>query len=176
GSVRGVGRRAGAGRALHELDEHTAGARGVEEGDAMAVGARARLLVDEADAGPAQAIQRGGEIRDGVGEVMEAGAAALEEPGDRGLGRDRLDQLEACVAAADERDRDALVGDALDRGTVPAGDELEDRKRLRDGADGDSDVVEREFGHGRAPGARSAAGWREDDPGPASCSRVRRSE
>ena len=44
-------------------------------------------LVDEPGAAVAQRRQRGGDVVDAVGDVVDAFAVAVEEPADRGVGR-----------------------------------------------------------------------------------------
>ena len=80
---------------LGQFDQHAARAAGVEERDALALRTGAGRLVDEPDAGGAAARQGGVQILDGEADVMDAGAALREEPGDgrvRGLGLEQLDE------------------------------------------------------------------------------------
>src|SRR3954465_12372760 len=79
---------------LAELDQHAAHALRVEEGDERAVGALARLLVDELDARRAAAVERVLHVLDLEAHVVQSGPAALEESGDRVVRPSRFQQLE----------------------------------------------------------------------------------
>src|SRR5262245_56245850 len=92
----------------------------MEEGDQFAVGAGARLFVDEANAGAATTVEGAGQVVDGEADVVDAGSALGEEPGD---GRVRLARLEQF----DERLTGAQSGDAGAIGVVEGyGRQLED--------------------------------------------------
>src|SRR5690606_14388767 len=139
---------------FHQLDQDAGRAGRVEECDPAAVSAAARLVVHEADACAPEALQRGGDVLHGVGQVVEPRAAALEEPGHGRVGRDRLDQLEPRGSRADEGHLYPLVFDSLDRGTAAARDEFEQWERLGDRMYGDADVIEWELRHRNVPGTR----------------------
>src|SRR4051794_32202769 len=138
---------------LDELDQHAAGVLGVHEVD-PAVG-RAPLggVVEQAQAALAQ---RGADRLDVVhpeGQLLQARAGAVDEPGDRRLRRERGQQLDAGLAVADREHRLAdpllLVGLLVHRldaeGPGVEGD------RLVQVGDGDADVVD-----GREQVAREA--------------------
>lgn len=124
---------------LHELNEYAAGALGMEEGDAVSPGAGPRGLVDRAEAVPPEAVQRLLDIRDPERHVVDSGAATLEEASHRGIRGPGLEELDR----AHEGDVDALVWELLDRGTLLAGEEFEERPAVGDGADGDGHVIDR---------------------------------
>ena len=70
----------------------------MNEGDPASAGTGARHLVDQAIAcGPAGG-KGGVQIRHPIGDVMDAGTATLEEPGDRTVRRERREQLDLGVA------------------------------------------------------------------------------
>lgn len=121
----------------------------MKERDAAAVRALPRSFVYELDPGLFEAGEGGLEVGDAVGEVVEAGAASIEETGDGGIGRRGLEEFESAGAGADEGDLDALTLDAFGRGAVPSGQQLEQRHGVGDGGDGDRHVVEGKLVHSR---------------------------
>src|SRR6266498_4521865 len=91
-------------RRLDDLGEHAAGRGGVQEGDARAADARARLLVDELQAALTQGGQRGLHVGDLVGDVMQPRAALGQEAPDRRLLAQRAQELDVALADV-EQDR-----------------------------------------------------------------------
>ena len=73
---------------LDELGEDAPARAGVQEGDVVAAEAPPRRLVDELGAPAAELVESGRQVADGEGDVVQAGAAAGEEPAD-GAVRDR---------------------------------------------------------------------------------------
>ena len=73
-------------RRLLQLDEHAVRGRRVNERDQRAFGARPRLLVDQPDAARLQVRERRVDVVDAQRDVMQAGAALLDELGDRRIG------------------------------------------------------------------------------------------
>ncbi len=73
----------------------------MQEGDALALRAHARDLVDEADAGGPAARERAFEIVDGEADVMDPGPPARDEAPDRRVGRRRLEQLDERLAVVE---------------------------------------------------------------------------
>ena len=67
----------------------------MNERDERAFGAVARLVVDEFDAARLELSQRGANVVDAQRDVMKAGAALLDESGDRRPGRGRQEQFQA---------------------------------------------------------------------------------
>ena len=61
--------------ALLQLDEHAVGARRMNERDQRAFGARARLLVDQPHAARLQLRERGADVVDAQGDVVQPGPA-----------------------------------------------------------------------------------------------------
>jgi hypothetical protein len=124
---------------LNELDQEPPGASGVEEGDLVATGSEARSFIDELQPLLLQAGQGFREIRDPVGDVMEALAPTLQETPHRGVGAQGLDELDG----PDKEDPDTLGRKLLHRGTGVPGHELEQGTSLLEGGDGHGDVVQR---------------------------------
>src|SRR5512143_2777133 len=138
-----------------QLQEHAAQALGVQERHARAVGAGARGLVHETEAGLAGAAERGVEVAHLEANVVQAGAPGLEETRHRVAGVLRLEKLEGDGAEAQEDD---AQGSAVERLLAAAlGAERRDEPlRQRVGlAGGDGDV--REARHGRVRVPRRAA-------------------
>src|SRR5438128_11997889 len=89
--------RSAQGGAIDELDEHAAGGARVQERD-IALGAVARLAVDQLDAALREPREGGTQVVDDVAQVMERALAPLgEEARDAGLRVGRLDELDARV-------------------------------------------------------------------------------
>src|SRR5207342_3709243 len=74
---------------------------------------RPRLRVDQLDAGAGQPLQRGVDVIDRVGDVMQARALALQVLADRGVGAERRQQLDVPVADVEQHRLDALRLDRL---------------------------------------------------------------
>ena len=100
------------------------------------------------------------EIRDPVGDVMEALAAVLEESAHGGIGSQRLNDLDG----AGKADSDALGLQGFHRGTGRSRQELEKTASLLQGGHGHGDVVQWVGKHIRV------VAWmtRRQDPGGAS--------
>ena len=80
----------------------------MDEGDPASAGTAARHLVDQAIArGPAGG-EGGIQIRHPIAQVMDAGTATLEEPGDRAVRRERREQLDLGVAERQGHDGGAV--------------------------------------------------------------------
>lgn len=145
---------------LDELHQHAARAPRMDEGDAVAVGAGAGLAVDELDAVGLETAELGGEVGHAVGDMMESGAALLEESGHTGISAERLDELEASRSGAEEDDAHALAVDALGLGRGRAAEALEGGQRILNGLNGNGDVVDGQRilhgGLGPLAGARTA--------------------
>ncbi len=111
----------------------------------MTAGSETWHAIDERDASGIEMGELGFEVGSTEGDVMEAFSTARDEPADRGVGAQRLDQLHR----ADEGHPNASILEELGRGTRLTGDELEASPTLFDGADGHGHVVERSaFRHG----------------------------
>src|SRR3954453_5313673 len=83
---------------LDQLGERPAGRLGMQEGDAAAPDANAGLGVDQLDAGLAQLRQGRVDVLDPVGDVMDALAAAGDEPAHRGVRTQGAKQLDVPVS------------------------------------------------------------------------------
>jgi hypothetical protein len=75
---------------------------------------------------------------------MEPRPALAQEAGDRGIGPERLDQLELAAPRPEEAHLHALGLDRLAPGTARARHGFESLKDIVDGLDGDGDMVERQ--------------------------------
>src|ERR1044071_4819803 len=99
---------------LTQFNEHAIAGRRMEEGDAAAVRARHRRLVDEAIA----ALLEAGEVRfdvvDAEADVVDAFTALFDELGDRRVCAARLEQFEVGISNRQERSADFLRLDRLD--------------------------------------------------------------
>ena len=87
----------------------------MDERDERTFGARPRLLVDQPDAARLELRQRGADVVDAQGDVMEPGPRLLDVPRDRRIGRGRLEQLERRLADRHEMGAHPLRGDLLGR-------------------------------------------------------------
>jgi len=123
---------------LNELDEDSAGAAGVKEGDLMTAGAGTGGRVDELDATFRQPRQIGAEVVGEIGDVVQGGSSSREEAPHRGFGPQGLEDLDRAA----EGDAYALGFQGLRVGTYVTGEELEEPARVVDGGDRDSHVVE----------------------------------
>ena len=85
----------------------------MQERDARAADAGARLLVDQPQAGGPQLVEGGRDVVDPVGDVMQAGSALFEEAADRRVGRQRRQELDVALADVEQRRLDALLGHRL---------------------------------------------------------------
>ena len=83
------------------------------EGDPLSLGARSRGIVDEPYAARPASLQGSVEIVNGEADVMNCGATALNEPGDRGFGRVGLEQLDQRFSRLERDDtRPVPIGDS----------------------------------------------------------------
>jgi len=90
-------------RRLYQLGQYPAYVGGVEEGDRRAHRAVPGALVEQAHPPGADRVERGGDIRHAVADVMNALAAAAEEPPYRCVWAERFEQLDPggarCIAS-----------------------------------------------------------------------------
>jgi len=103
------------------------------------------MLVDEPHAGGAEAVELRLDVPGAVRDVVERGAAALQEAPDRGLRTERLEELQH----ADESHPHTLLGELERGGTDLAGEEFEDSACIVERRDGDGHVIERKGGRER---------------------------
>ena len=122
-------------------------AAGVQERDVVPARAQARLIVDELHAAGLQGRQRAAQVVDLVADVVQARAAAVQEPLERGVPARRADLQRAAGAVrvtrgVQERDVRGLTGDVLAR----ARGQAEERRELGAGfvpfRDDDGDVID----------------------------------
>lgn len=142
----------------------------MEEGNLVAPGTGAGHRINKADPLPPEAGEGFGEVRDPVGDVMEARAPPMEEPADGGLRAEGLQEFDG----AGEADPDALGLQGLDRGTGSPGEEFEETASLLQGGHGHGDVVQRVGKHIRVVawkmrrqgpgGAPTPAAWYRGPP------------
>ena len=126
----------------YDLREDAVDGVGMDKGDLQAEEATARGDVDQLGALGRQLLERGADVVDLVGDVVDAGAALGEEAADRGVVPGRREQLEPGIADEDGGRLDALVGDeltVLDDATEQA---LVRRDALVEVGDGDADVMD----------------------------------
>ena len=83
---------------FRELDQDAPGCLGMEKCDAVAAGAGPGLVVHQAVAGPSAGGERDLEVGNPVADVVDAGTAALEEPGNRTAGFGVGQELDAALA------------------------------------------------------------------------------
>ena len=80
---------------LHELGERTRPGARVDERDEVAAEATPRGCVDQLDARGGELVEGGADVGDAEGHVMQPFAARLEKAGDRPVGIQGGDQLDA---------------------------------------------------------------------------------
>jgi hypothetical protein len=89
----------------------------MQEGDARVVGTFAGSLIDQSEIGGPQSGEAGVDVVDGVCDVVEALAAFVDERGDGGIRRGRLEKFDADLmtgrSQAVEGDADVLARDFL---------------------------------------------------------------
>src|SRR3954466_1558013 len=100
-------------RGLHDLGEHAARRLRVHEGHPRVADPGPRLLVDEPQAGRAQAVELGLDVGGLVGDVVQAGSLRREELADRRVGAERREQLDVALADVEQHGLDALGLDRL---------------------------------------------------------------
>ena len=115
----------------------------MKEGHPRAADPGPRRLVDEAHAGGGARVQRGLHRLDAVGDVVESRPPAAQELAHRGVGPERLEQLDVAVADVEQRRVDALLGHRLAVDEWHAELVAVERERVVDALDGDADVVDR---------------------------------
>lgn len=123
---------------LDQLHQNASGAFRVEEGDAVAPGARAGSLVDELHPLGSQEPEVTLQVFASVRDVVEARTPAVQEPAHRRVGAERLQELDGSTEAYP----DTLGLQGFGWGGSLARKELEDVARLFQGVYGDRDVVE----------------------------------
>src|SRR3954447_18616322 len=96
------------GSGLHDLGEDAAGGGGVQERDARAADAGARLLVDEPQPGSLQALELGVDVGRLVGDVVQAGALLGQELADGRVLAERREQLDVVLPDVEQHGLDAL--------------------------------------------------------------------
>src|SRR5690625_2655338 len=110
------------------------------------MGPFARCLIDEPDAPFPQVRKPLLDVVNGVGNMMHALTALLDEPGDRRVFRRRLEQLELDLMSfgsdGEKGDTDVLVGYVFDAVEASAEDVLIITAVLSDRAYGNADVVD----------------------------------
>jgi hypothetical protein len=117
----------------------------VQKSDLVPAGAGSRFFIDKAEASRGQLFECRSEVGDAVGDVVQAGAAPVQELLHRRLFRARFDQFNPGTAAADEGDIYVLGRDGLGRSAARGGNRFENRQSRGDGWDRNSDVIERQF-------------------------------
>ena len=110
----------------------------MQEGDEVSLRPASRDRVDELDAGVGQPGELGLQVRDTKGDVVESYATPFQEPGHGALGSAWLDELEG----TEKGNVDALARYLFDSGTAVPCEGFEGRFRLRDGGNGDRDVID----------------------------------
>src|SRR4051812_1391970 len=96
----------------HQFREDAVDGVGVHERYLETEEPRVRLGIDQVHAGRAEPRELGPHVVDPVRDVMHARPAACQEPADRRVVAERLDQLDPAVAHTDGRRVDPLVVDA----------------------------------------------------------------
>ena len=130
---------------LLQLDQHAVRRRGMNEGDQRAFGAGPRALVDQPGAARLQLRQRGGDVLDAEGDVVQPRAALLHERRDRRVGRGRFEQLEAGFADRHEVRAHALRWHLFRRFDLQAERVAVERERGVEILHRDADVIEDGF-------------------------------
>lgn len=80
----------------------------MQEGDSLALGADARLFIDELQPGLAAPLERRVEIVDGKANVVNSGTALRDEARDRRIRVIRLEELHQGLAGRETRDARAI--------------------------------------------------------------------
>ena len=114
---------------LGELDEHAVHRARVDEGD-LAGQPVARLLVDQLEAERPDARQLGADVVRAQADVVQRGAAALEEARHPGVFADRLEQLDLVLADRKQHAAHALLLDDLVLRDAQAHDVAVEAQRL----------------------------------------------
>jgi len=124
----------------------------VEKGDSLSVRSNARSVIDQAHPLVPATGEGVVQIFNGKANVMDTGPASREKFRDRGIGRERLEQLNELWSGG--KASDASTIGILERMIVEADQITIERKHLVDRAHGDSNVCD----------ARSttSGGWHEN--------------
>ena len=114
----------------------------MQEGDAQALGARTRGLVDEADASFLGFFKVAFKVFHGESDVVHAALTVvlLDESGNGAFGAGRLQKFDFGLAAAQESGLHFLVSDFFDGIALGAQQFFEERNGLVQACDGDSNV------------------------------------
>jgi hypothetical protein len=126
----------------------------MHEGDLEPEEALARSIVDQVGSGVGQLCEGRLQIPDLVGDVVHARPALRQEPADRGIGPERLEQLDAPLTDSQRRRADSLL---IHRRTVLdlCPEELRVRnERCVEVVDRDAEMVDTAWRHGREATAR----------------------
>jgi len=115
----------------------------LEEGHEVTPGTWSRRLIDEFQAQGLETAHGFTEVRDPIGDMMEALASFMQETSDGSLGSQRLQKLDG----AHEGNPDALARKFLHRGTSVARKEFENGDRLLEGGYRHGDVVQGKRNH-----------------------------
>jgi hypothetical protein len=121
-----------------QLDEHTASGARMQECHPVTAGTGARNAVDQLDTLGLQTREIGFEIVGPIRDVVQRGAAPVQEPPYGGLRAEWLEQLDL----SHEGDTHALGFEGLGRGAGFPGKKLEESTALFDGMDGDRQMID----------------------------------
>ena len=132
---------------LHQFHQHTTRALRVKKCDEVATCAGSRGIINQPVALLRETLQGCRNIGHAIRDVVEPGAAAVEETLNGGLGRCRLDELDAACATSHECYIDALCGHRFNWCTVRTGDGFKEWQNGSDGRHCNRNMIEREF-HG----------------------------
>jgi hypothetical protein len=129
----------------------------VQEGDLVAPGPDPGLWIDKLDAGILEAMERLRQVRNPIGDVMEARATAFEEPAHGSIGSEWLDEFDGPGKGSTY----TLSFQGFGRGTALPGQEFKEATGLFQRGNGHGDVVQRVRKHFRV------VAWMKtrDDPG-----------
>lgn len=110
----------------------------MDERREVAPGTGARPGVDEFDPRRGESVEFGLDVVAAIGDVMEGGAAALDETPDAGIGMEGFEQFDVPA----ERNPDTLAFQGLRVGTTFAGEEFEKAARVLQRGDRDRHVIQ----------------------------------
>lgn len=88
---------------LDKLHQDAASIARVHEVDQAAGSATTRLVIQQSDASVAQHLRRGGDVPHPIRDLLHAWTLAIEKAGDRGLLRQRSQQLQLITGVADRK-------------------------------------------------------------------------
>src|SRR5438093_1841726 len=129
-------------RALRQLDQDPARIFRVEERDPASSRAGPGRLAHCPDPRPLQRTQGRFDVLHGKAEVMKSFPSLAQKPSHSAIFLDRLQQLEAGLAPAQETDADPLGGESLDRAERHADPSGVNTSAACNAAYGDPDVVD----------------------------------